>query len=211
MKHSGLDHLIINFDHALRTVLGRPLATSRPNPAKEVAEHELSAEEKQLSAALMRVNHAGEVAAQGLYQGQALTAHKAEIREVMQQSALEENDHLVWCEERIKTMGSHVSYLSPVWYLGSFVIGAAAGVVGDKWSLGFVAETEKQVVEHIDHHLTRLPANDEKSRAVLQQMREDEEHHATVAVKQGGVPLPNPVPNVMRQVAKVMTKTAFWI
>jgi 3-demethoxyubiquinol 3-hydroxylase len=203
--------LIINFDRGLRTVFGQPLGSGRVNPARTAPDAELTESEKRLSARLMRVNHAGEVSAQALYQGQALTARTEVVRESMKQSALEENDHLVWCKNRISELDGHVSFLNPLWYSGSFVIGATAGVAGDKWSLGFVAETERQVVEHLEGHQQRLPAGDLKSRTILEQMKEDEARHATVAVETGGVPLPKPVCWLMGQVAKVMTKTAFWI
>ncbi len=206
-----LDNFIINFDRGLRTLVGQPLGTTRPNPAQTVPETELTDAEKHLSAQLMRVNHAGEVAAQALYQGQALTARSTAVRESMKQSAFEENDHLVWCQNRIQALNGRVSFLNPLWYMGSFSIGAMAGAVGDKWNLGFVAETEQQVVKHLEGHLQRLPAQDLKSRAILEQMKEDEAHHATVAIKAGGVPLPKSIRWTMGRVAKLMTKTAFWI
>ncbi len=206
-----LDNLIINFDHGLRTLFGQPLGTTRANPAKTVADNELTDTEKELSAGLMRVNHAGEVSAQALYQGQALTARTQAVRDSMKQSAIEENDHLVWCENRIEKLNGHVSFFNPLWYVGSFSIGAIAGMAGDKWSLGFVAETERQVVKHIEGHLQRLPADDLKSQAILEQMKIDEAHHATVAVKAGAVELPTAITWLMGGVSKVMTKTAFWI
>ena len=210
-QHSPLDRLIINFDHGLRTVLGRPLTTERPNPAKDYPEPELNEKETRLVVGLMRINHAGEVSAQALYQGQSLTAHTEKIRETMKKSAIEENDHLVWCEQRVEELGGHVSYLNPFWYQGSFIIGAMAGMVGDKYSLGFVAETEKQVIKHLDDHLQKLPVQDEKSRMILEQMREDEAHHATVALDHGAIDLPKPVQLLMTAMSKVMTKTAFWV
>ncbi|MEN8217183.1 MAG: 2-polyprenyl-3-methyl-6-methoxy-1,4-benzoquinone monooxygenase [Pseudomonadota bacterium] len=206
-----LDHLIINVDHGLRTLFGQPLSTTRPNPAQKLEETELSETDKQLSARLMRVNHAGEVSAQALYQGQALTARTKAVRDNMKQSALEENDHLEWCQKRISELNGHLSFLNPLWYTGSYTIGAMAGAAGDKWSLGFVAETERQVVKHLEGHLQRLPAQDLKSKAILEQMKQDEAHHATIAIKAGGVPLPKPVRWLMGRVAKVMTQTAFWI
>lgn len=209
--YSPLDHLVINFDQALRTVFGRPLATERANPAECCDETELSDAEKRLAIGLMRVNHCGEVAAQALYQGQALTAQIVDIRDTMTRCAQEENDHLVWCEQWVNELGGRVSLLNPVWYLGSFVIGAVAGAAGDKYSLGFVAETEKQVVEHLEEHLQCLPSQDQKSRAIVSQMAKDEGHHAVTALKAGGVQLPTSVQWIMRQTAKVMTKTAFWI
>lgn len=160
---------------------------------------------------LMRVNHSGEVCAQALYQGQAITAKLTTIRDKMEQAAVEENDHLAWTEERIRQLGSHTSYLNPLWFSGSFLIGAVAGMAGDRWSLGFVAETERQVVAHLNGHLARLPALDHKSRAILLQMREDEGRHATTAVESGAATLPKPIRAMMRWTARVMTRTAYWI
>jgi len=211
LKLSRIDRLIVNFDQGLRTIFGQPLTSARPNPAQHVESDELTASEKQLTARLMRVNHAGEVAAQALYQGQALTARSETIYASLQQSAREENDHLVWCKMRVKACGGHVSFLDPLWYAGSFTIGALAGIVGDKWSLGFVIETERQVIVHLDQHLQRLPERDAESRAILLQMQEDEAHHATVALKAGGVMLPVPIKWAMKGTAKVMTNVAFWI
>lgn len=210
-QHRLLDRLIIHFDQGLRTVLGQPLATGRPNPASHVQETALSDPEKQLAVRLMRVNHAGEVSAQALYQGQSLVARQRDVQERLQQSAFEENDHLVWCRSRVEDFNGHVSLLNPLWYVGSLTIGVVAGIAGDKWSLGFVAETEHQVVKHLDQHLQQLPPNDLKSRAILEQMKEDEAHHATVAIESGGVPLPMPVRWLMQRAAQVMTRTAFWI
>ncbi len=210
-RYSPLDHLIMNLDQAVRTLAGKPLVTERGNPADDWEEAELTAEEKTRSARLMRVNHAGEVAAQALYQGQALTARLDEVRERMERAAEEESDHLEWCARRVDELGSHVSYLNPVWYLGSFVIGATAGAIGDKWSLGFVAETEKQVIEHLENHLKRLPENDRKSRAILEQMKIDEAHHGAMAKAAGGAELPGPVKRLMKLMSKVMTGTAYWL
>jgi len=198
-------------DTGLRTLFGQPAITERPDPSCDVAEGELSDSERRLAGRLMRINHAGEVAAQGLYQGQALTAKLPQVREQMERAAQEENDHLDWCEHRARDLGTHVSYLNPVWYAGSLAIGALAGAAGDKWSLGFVAETEKQVVRHLDEHLERLPEHDAKSRAILQQMKEDEGHHATVALEAGGAELPTPVKKLMGLTSKIMTRTAFWV
>ncbi|OQW93176.1 MAG: demethoxyubiquinone hydroxylase family protein [Beggiatoa sp. IS2] len=211
LKLSRLDRLIVNFDQGLRTIFGQPLTSARPNPAQHIDYAELTPTEKKLTARLMRVNHAGEVAAQALYQGQALTARNETIYATLQQSAREENDHLVWCKMRVKECGGHVSFLDPFWYAGSFTIGALAGIAGDKWSLGFVIETERQVITHLDKHLQRLPERDEPSRAILLQMQLDEAHHATVALGAGGVPLPMPVRWIMKGTAKVMTNMAFWI
>ncbi|GAB4292867.1 MAG: 2-polyprenyl-3-methyl-6-methoxy-1,4-benzoquinone monooxygenase [Thiohalomonadaceae bacterium] len=210
-NYSPIDQLFLHLDTGLRTVFGQPILTERPNPAQHLPEAELSDAERVLAGRLMRVNHAGEVSAQGLYQGQALTARLPEVRDKLERAALEENDHLEWCERRAREMGTHVSYLNPLWYLGSLAIGALAGAAGDKWSLGFVVETEHQVVRHLDEHLAQLPVHDQKSRAILEQMKEDESHHATLALHAGGAPLPEPVKKLMGLVSKVMTRTAYWI
>jgi ubiquinone biosynthesis monooxygenase Coq7 len=159
----------------------------------------------------MRVNHAGEVAAQALYQGHAAVARDKSVEEQMKHAADEEFDHLAWCEERIRELGYEPSRLSPVWYAGAFAIGAASGVLGDKWSLGFIAETEKQVCAHLEEHLERLPAEDAKSRAIVSQMRDEEEEHGENAMDAGAAELPPPVVRMMRATAKVMTKTAYWV
>ncbi len=205
------DRLIMHLDTGLRTVFGRPRVTERPNPAAGIPEADLSDAERALAGRLMRINHAGEVAAQGLYEGQALTAKLPEVREKMERAALEENDHLAWCETRIAELGSHKSYLNPFWYAGSLTIGALAGLAGDRWSLGFVNETEKQVVRHLDEHLSRISEKDQKTRAILEQMKIDEAHHATTALHAGGAPLPRPIRRVMRLTAKVMTGVAYWV
>jgi len=209
--YSPLDHLVMGLDVGVRTLLGQPRVTERHNPANKHHDTELSESEQELAGRLMRINHAGEVAAQGLYQGQALTARLPTVREKMERAALEENDHLDWCEKRAEELGTHVSYLNPVWYAGSVAIGAIAGMAGDKWSLGFVAETEHQVVKHLDDHLQKLPEHDAKSRAILEQMKEDEGHHATVALEAGGAELPYPIRKLMGLTSKIMTRTAFWI
>jgi ubiquinone biosynthesis monooxygenase Coq7 len=209
--YSPHDQLILNFDQALRTIAGRPLVTERPNPGAAVAEAELDVPEREESARLMRVNHAGEVAAQALYQGQALTARLGDVRERMEQAAREENDHLEWCKQRVRELGGRTSLLNPFWYLGSFAIGASAGILGDKWSLGFVAETEDQVIRHLDEHLQRISPRDDKSRAILQQMKEDEAHHGATAKAAGGADLPAPVRGLMQLMSKVMTTTAYRI
>ncbi|RTZ59231.1 MAG: demethoxyubiquinone hydroxylase family protein [Gammaproteobacteria bacterium] len=208
-QYTPLDQIIHQLDTALRTIAGKPIPTERPDPAESIEEAELSAAEKQLSGNLMRVNHAGEVSAQGLYQGQALTAKLPEVRDAMERAAQEENDHLVWCENRINALDTHKSWLGPFWYFGSFTIGSLAGLAGDKWSLGFVAETERQVVKHLDEHLQSLPEADKKSRAVLEQMKEDEAHHATVALEAGAAELPEPVKQIMGLTSKIMTTLAF--
>jgi len=205
---SPLDHLITNFDQGLRTLIGKPTGTERKNPAANIDENELSAREKRLAASLMRVNHAGEVSAQALYQGQALTAKNADIKQQMERSAQEENDHLEWCEQRLQELNSHKSLLNPVWYTGSLVIGALAGIAGDKWSLGFVVETEKQVEQHLNEHLEKLPEQDAKSRTIVEKMRDDEIQHATTALEAGAASLPLPIKHAMKITAKIMTLTA---
>ena len=211
MRHlSPIDQFITQADHALRTVLGRPRITERPNPAS-ASESKLSETERNRAAGLMRVNHSGEVSAQALYQGQALTAKLEEVRASMERAAMEENDHLAWTEQRLNELGSHKSLLNPVWYAGSFAIGAIAGTLGDRWSLGFVAETEHQVIRHLDNHLAELPKQDLRSRQILEQMKQDEAHHATVALEGGGSPLPGPVKKLMTAMSKVMTTSAYYI
>ena len=203
-----VDDLIVEFDKGLRTLLA-PARTSRPLPGKSLAEADMGEEEKRIAAALMRVNHSGEICAQALYQGQALTARKPEIQQALKDAANEETEHLNWCESRINDLGGRKSLLNPAWYTGSLAIGALAGALGDKWSLGFLAETEKQVVRHLDSHLQRLPAIDVKSRAVVEQMQEDEARHATTALEHGAAELPAPVKLAMKLSAKVMTGVAF--
>ncbi len=198
-------------DQALHTVFGPTPKPARHSPASDKEGVELKPSERELSGRLMRINHAGEICAQALYQGQAATARLPEVRAKMEQAAQEENDHLAWTEERIRELGGHTSYLNLLWYAGSFTIGALAGVIGDKWSLGFVAETEKQVVKHLEEHLQRLPTEDHKSRAILEQMHDDEGRHATVAIESGAAELPEPVRRVMSRTSSIMTRTAYWI
>jgi len=205
-----IDDLIVEFDKGLRTLLV-PARTIRPLPGKNLAEAEMGEEEKRLAAALMRVNHSGEICAQALYQGQALTARKPEIQQALKQAANEENEHLNWCESRIHDLGGRKSLLNPAWYAGSLAIGALAGALGDKWNLGFLAETERQVVRHLEGHMQRLPERDEKSHAVVEQMKEDESRHATTALEHGGAELPAPVRLAMKLSAKMMTATTFRI
>ena len=210
-SESPLDKLIGVADNALRTLFGGYQVTDRTNPASNVKSDELSAQEEKHAAGLMRINHCGEVCAQALYQGQALTAKLPDVREKMEQAAAEENDHLQWCSDRLEQLDSHKSLFNPLWYASSFTIGAVAGALGDKWSLGFVAETEKQVVRHLESHLEKLPKNDVQSRSIIKQMRDDELHHATVAIEAGGADLPAPVKTLMNGMAKVMTKSVYWL
>ncbi len=206
-----LDQLLAGVDNALRTVFTPAPPAGRPTPGAGLSGDVVSDADRRHIAGLMRVNHAGEIAAQGLYQGQAATAELAEVRAAMEQAAEEENDHLVWCEERLAELGSRPSLLGPLWYAGAFAIGAGAGLVGDRWSLGFVAETERQVVRHLEEHLGMLPAADERSRAILEQMKTDELAHGSAAMAAGGVELPAPVRAAMGVVAKVMTRGAYWV
>ena len=203
--YRALDHLIMGFEK----VKGGTSRFREDAGTLEPGNGMTAAAARKRSAALMRVNHAGEVAAQALYTGHAVVARDARVRDVMLQAAAEESAHLEWCETRVRELGSHVSYLTPAWYFGSFVIGAAAGAAGDKWSLGFVMETERQVVEHLDRHLELLPGQDRRSRVILQQMRRDEMQHASVARDAGGIGLPLPLRLLMRCCAKVMTSTAY--
>ena len=208
---SPIDRLIIEFDTALRSVVGGANA-GRPTPGSEVAQSKtLDATERQHAAGLMRVNHVGEVCAQALYQSQKLVARDPQIQGMLNHSAQEEMDHLAWCETRLQELGSHTSYLNPLWYAGSFAIGLVAGLAGDKWSLGFVAETEKQVESHLESHLQKLPADDLRSRAIVDQMRVDEIEHGQAALHSGGVALPEPIQKIMQAMSKVMTTTAYKI
>ncbi len=206
----NIDKLIIGFDGALRTLL-TPAQTLRSVPGSELPEAELTDIEKRLSCALMRVNHVGEVCAQALYQGQGLTARNEAVQETLMQAAREETEHLAWTERRIAELGGRKSLLNPLWYGGSFAIGVVAGMLGDKWNLGFLAETEHQVGTHLAGHLQLLPKNDEKSRAIVTQMKIDEASHATMALSYGGAELPLPVKFTMKLGSKVMTQTAYWV
>ncbi len=207
--YTAVDRLLMHLDTAMRTVAGKPMVTQRPYPAAEIADHTLDDSTRNHIAGLMRVNHAGEVSAQALYQGQSMIARNPQLRSKLEQAAAEENDHLAWTENRLHELGSHTSRLNPLWYCGSFAIGALAGALGDKWNLGFLAETEHQVVEHLQSHLQQLPQEDERSRAILQQMQTDEARHATTAIDNGASVLPSPVKKLMRAMSKVMTTAAY--
>jgi ubiquinone biosynthesis monooxygenase Coq7 len=207
---SAVDAVLLQVDIGMRTLFAKPVA-QRENPATQIAESSLSTDEARQSAALMRINHVGEVCAQALYAGQALTSRSTEVREKMRVAAAEEIDHLAWCQERLNALDSHTSYLNPLWFSGSFALGIAAGLIGDRWSLGFVAETENQVVRHLESHLTKLPAKDAKSRAIVTQMRDDEAKHATIALDAGGNILPQPIKLAMCALSKVMTTIAYWV
>jgi ubiquinone biosynthesis monooxygenase Coq7 len=205
-----IDRCIIEFDAALRTVAGQT-AASRASPASAAAESPLSAAERDLAARLMRVNHAGELAAQALYRGQGLVARDATLRAELMQAARDEHDHLAWCEARTRELGKDVSLLAPFWYLASLGIGACAGLAGDRASLGFLAETERQVAEHLDGHLRLLPGQDQRSRRIVAEMRTEEIGHREHALRRGAAPMPAPVRFGMRFAARVMTTVAHFL
>jgi ubiquinone biosynthesis monooxygenase Coq7 len=209
--YTAADRLILNVDNALRTLFGRPRGTDRPYPAEPLDDVPLGESERRHVAGLMRIDHTGEVCAQALYQGQALTARMPETRQRMERCAREENDHLAWCSARLDELGDRKSLLNPLFYAGSFVIGAAAGLAGDRWSLGFVVETERQVEDHLDDHLGQLPERDERTRAVLEQMKADEVRHAQVAKAAGGAELPAPIRTAMRLASQAMTRSVYWV
>lgn len=209
--YSLSDQLLIQLGQRLQYWFAKPQSAVRKSPGDSYVERPLSTRQRRHSAGLMRINHAGEVCAQALYEGQALTAKNAKIRYAMQEAAAEEVDHLAWCFARLDALGSHVSYANPLWYVGAFSLGVIAGFCGDRWSLGFLAETERQVSAHIAEHLMQLPANDLKSRAILTQMKADEEAHATLAVEQGAYALPVPIKIGMRLASKVMVKVAYYL
>jgi len=204
----NLDRIIVEFDKGLRTLLSEAHSV-RPYPDANVAEAPLSEAEKRHAAALMRVNHSGEICAQALYQGQALTARDPKVQQRLQHAAQEETEHLAWTSHRVHELGGHLSVLNPLWYTGSLALGAFAGLLGDKWNLGFLSETEQQVGAHLQSHLSRLPQQDEKSRAIVSQMYSDEIGHADMAVELGGVELPNPVPMLMKLNGRVMTSLVY--
>jgi len=208
---SPLDKLLAGANNALRTVASPAGRPARSNPSENIEEAKLDSKQKSHAAGLMRVNHAGEVAAQALYQGHASVARDKTIERQMKHAANEEFDHLAWCEQRIHELGYRPSRLSPLWYAGAYAIGAASGALGDKWSLGFIAETEKQVCSHLDSHLDRLPEEDVKSRAIVQQMRAEEQEHGENAIDAGAAELPRPVIRLMQATAKLMTNTAYWV
>jgi ubiquinone biosynthesis monooxygenase Coq7 len=204
----SIDRLIGEFDRALRAVAGVAQA-SRPSPAERLPENPIGEEERAHAAALMRVNHVGEVCAQALYQGQALTARDPATRQALDGAAREEEDHLAWSAERIRELNGRLSLLNPLWYAGAFAIGAAAGLLGDRWNFAFLAETERQVEEHLARHLEALPLEDERTRAVVEAMRADEARHRQTALGLGAAELPEPVRRAMRLASKVMTTVAY--
>ncbi len=204
-----IDRLLAGVNNALRTVATSATSSPRPTPAAGVDEGDLDEPDRAHAAGLMRVNHAGEVAAQGLYQGHAAVARNARVEAQMQAAAREEYDHLAWCEQRLEELGSAPSRLSPLWYAGSFAIGAASGILGDRWSLGFIAETERQVCDHLERHLERLPEDDRRSRAIVERMRDEEAVHGADAVDAGAAELPPAVKRLMSLTARIMTTTAY--
>jgi ubiquinone biosynthesis monooxygenase Coq7 len=204
----GIDRAIVEFDRALRAIAGVHHA-ERPSPAAGVPEAVLEAPDRELSAALMRVNHVGEVCAQALYQGQALTARSAQTRESLRQAAQEEADHLAWSAERIRALGGRPSLLNPLWYAGSLALGVGAGILGDRWNLAFLAETERQVEAHLASHLDRLAPADAPTRAVVVAMRDDEARHRDTAIALGAATLPPLARKLMRAMSKVMTTVAY--
>ena len=209
--YTPADNLMLNLDQAMRTLFGRPLVTERPNPSNSIEEADLDEKTTEHTARLMRINHTGEVCAQALYQGQALTAKNPATRENMQRSAEEENDHLDWCEQRVNELGGRLSVLNPLWYAGSFAMGAIAGAVGDKWSLGFVSETEKQVENHLEEHLQQISVDDKRSRVILEKMKADEIEHGAKARACGGVELPSPIRAGMKLTSKLMTGSVYYL
>lgn len=208
--YNPIDDIIIGISRMMDAFGPAPRA-SRAFPANSRDDGALSDRERRQSGRYMRVNHVGEVCAQALYHSQAMTTRDRRVREHMERAAAEENDHLAWCEQRIEELGARKSLLNPLWRIGAFTIGGVAGIAGDKWNLGFVAETERQVVAHLEGHLGKLPENDARSREVVAQMKEDERRHAETAVQAGAAELPPPVRRLMQLASKVMTSTAHWI
>lgn len=206
----NLDRLIVEFDKGLRTLLSQAHSV-RPYPDEDVVEASLDEVEKKHATALMRVNHSGEICAQALYQGQALTAKDPVVQQKLQQAAQEETEHLAWTARRVAELGGHLSVLNPLWYTGSLAMGACVGLLGDKWNLGFLRETERQVGAHLQSHLEKLPLQDEKSRAIVEQMHTDEVAHADMATRLGGVVLPKPAQWAMKLNGKVMTSVAYLV
>ena len=205
-----LDRLITEFDKGLRTILAEQ-HSGRQHPDKGQQETPMAEDEKRHAAALMRINHCGEVCAQALYNGQSLTSRNPEVVAALRQASQEETEHLAWCEKRINELGGRKSLLNPLWYTGSFAMGALAGALGDKWNLGFLAETESQVARHLQKHLEILPTDDAKSRAILEQMHIDETQHAQTALDNGAAELPKPIKAGMQVLSTIMTKSAYYL
>jgi ubiquinone biosynthesis monooxygenase Coq7 len=210
-NYSFFDQLCLGIDQAVRALTDNTQTTGANYPGNATEEAMLSEEERQHSASLMRVNHAGEICAQALYHGQAAIARTSDLKEKLQQAAIEEGDHLAWCRQRLDELGSHTSYLKPLWYGGSFCLGMLAGMIGDKWSLGFLAETERQVIQHLADHLEKLPNKDARSYKILQQMEKEEAKHRDEAIAAGAALLPTAIRKGMALTSKVMVRTAYWI
>lgn len=211
-RKSILENFLDEVDVVLRTLFPpKSRITSRLTPAQTVPESNLTNSEKKQIASLMRVNHAGEVCAQALYRSQALTARVSEVKVHLEEAAKEEIDHLAWCEQRLRELDSQPSRLNLVWYMGSFLIGFTAGIAGDRWSLGFLAETEQQVSEHLEKHLALLPSQDKKTKVILTQMEEDERQHAQVAYNEGAAPLPFFIKFIMQGTSKIMTSISYYV
>lgn len=210
LNRLNIDTLITEFDKGLRTVLAQPRSL-RAHPDADIADANLSEAEKKQASALMRVNHTGEVCAQALYSGQALTARSATTTAALKQAAQEETEHLAWCETRIQQLGGRTSILNPLFYAGSFTMGVVAGALGDKWNLGFLAETEKQVEEHLASHLDKLPESDQKTRKIIEQMQQDEAKHANEAREHGAAELPAPAKFFMKKMSKLMTSSTYYL
>lgn len=210
-QYTLLDKFCIGFDQALRTLGNQAASSGEPYPVTQDSESVLSEAERKHAAGLMRVNHAGEICAQALYHGQGAASRASEMQTQMEQAALEEGDHLNWCKQRLDELGSHTSYLNPLWYAGSFCIGLTAGMIGDKWSLGFVVETERQVIRHLASHIALLPAQDQRSQQILARMESDEARHRDEAVAAGAEELPQPVKLIMGWTSKIMVKAAYYV
>lgn len=210
-NYSICDRLCINFDQFLRAMGDHSKTTGRPVPLPKTGAPELTEAEQKHAAALMRINHAGEICAQALYHGQMLVSRSSQMRAHLELAAKEEGDHLVWCKSRLDALNSHPSYLNPLWYTGSFCIGMMAGMIGDDWSLGFIAETERQVIAHLETHLEALTPQDQYSFAILKQMEIDEAAHRDEAIAAGGRELPGPIKKIMNLTSKIMVNTAYWV
>jgi ubiquinone biosynthesis monooxygenase Coq7 len=212
-QYSLSDQICLKADDLLRFLSGHQLSADklRENPAKNISEPDLNPDEKKLVSGLMRVNYTGEVCAQALYQGQALTSRNLDTKRQLEQAGLEEIDHLFWCQSRLQDLDSRVSFLNPLWYTASFLLGAAAGLCGDRLSLGFLEETEKQVTKHLENHLDIIPLQDSKTRVILEKMREEEASHAEVAYHAGAAVLPEFIKTAMRFTSKLMTKISYWV
>jgi len=208
---SFADKICLGLDQALRALANIPKTSGVTYPGEDAANETLDNQQTKHSASLMRINHAGEICAQALYHGQGMVSRSKEIQADMQQAAIEEGDHLAWCKQRLDELHSHTSYLNPLWYAGSFCIGMVAGLIGDDWSLGFVAETERQVIKHLEGHLTLLPRQDQRSYKILQRMQQDESEHCDAAIAAGARELPTFIKKTMALSAKIMVKTAYWI